>query len=154
MAHTMLCESNLLRYFWVKAINTAYYILNHALIRSILKKISYELWKGRKPNIAYLHVFGCRYFVLNNGKERLKNFDAKSDEAIFLSYSSSSKDFKVFNKKTLVVEESIHVIFDETNDLPSKKSEGIDDADPLIEGMKELTLKDSTIQNEEKYENK
>ena len=33
-------------------------------------------------------------------------------------------------------------------------NKGIDDADPLIEGMKELTLKDSTIQNDDKYENK
>ena len=33
MARTMLCESNLPRYFWAKVINTACYILNHALIR-------------------------------------------------------------------------------------------------------------------------
>ena len=82
---------------------------------------------------------------MNNDKERLRKFDAKFDEAIFLSYSSSSKAFRVFNKRTLVVEKSIHVIFDETNDLPSKKSKDIDDADLLIEGMKELILKDSTI---------
>ena len=30
---TMLCESNLPRYFWAEAINTACYILNRALIR-------------------------------------------------------------------------------------------------------------------------
>ena len=60
----------------------------------------------------------------------------------------------MFNKKTLVVEESIHVVFDETNDLPSRKNEDIDDADLLIKGMKELTLKDSTIQNEEEHDDK
>ena len=150
MVRTMLCESNLPRYFWTKEINTVCYILNHALIRPILKKTPYELWKGRKPNIAYLHIFGCRCFILNNGKEILEKFDAKSDEAIFLDYSSSSKAFRLFNKRTLVVKESIHIIFYETNDLSSKKNEGIDDADPHIEGMKELTLKDSTIQNDEK----
>ena len=91
---------------------------------------------------------------MNNGKERLGKFDAKSDEAIFLGYSSSSKAFRVFKKRILVVEESIYVIFYETNDLSSRKSEGIDDVDPLIEGMKELTIKDSTIQNEEEHENK
>ena len=131
-----------------------YYILNHALIRPILKKTPYKLWKGRKSNIAFFHIFDRRCFVLNNGKERLENFNTKSDETIFLSYSSSNKAFRVFNKRTLVVEESIHIVFDETNDLPSRKSEDIDDADPLIEGMKELTLKDSSIQNEEEHENK
>ena len=43
MVHTMLCESNLSQYFWVEAINTAYYILNRALIRPILKKTPYKL---------------------------------------------------------------------------------------------------------------
>ena len=150
----MLCESNLPRYFQAKAINTVCYILNRALIRPILKKTPYELWKGRKSNIVFFHIFGCRCFILNNGKERLEKFDAKFDEAIFLDYFSSSKIFRVFNKKTLVVEESIHVIFYETNDLPSKKNEDINDVDPLIEGMKEITLKDSIIQNEEEHENK
>ena len=41
-----------------------------------------------------------------------------------------------------------------TNDLPSRKNEGFDDADPLIEGMKEITLKDSIIQDDEEYEDK
>ena len=100
------------------------------------------------------HVFDCRCFVLNNGKERLRKFDAKSDEVIFFGYSSSSKVFRVVNKRTLVVEESIHVIFDETNDLPSRKNEDFDDADPLIEGIKEINLKDSTIQDDEEYEDK
>ena len=53
MMHTMLYENNLLRYFWAEVVNTACYILNRALIRPILKKIPYELWKGRKPNIGY-----------------------------------------------------------------------------------------------------
>ena len=76
MARTMLCEGNLPKYFWAEAINTACYILNRVLIRPILKKTPYELWKGRKPNINYFHVFGCKCFVLNNGKDRLGKFDA------------------------------------------------------------------------------
>lgn len=142
MARTMLCESNLLKYFWTEAINTACYILNCALIRPVLKKITYELWKGRKPNIGYFHVFGCRCFILNNGKSNLYKFDSKSNEEIFLGYSLHSRVFRVFNKKTLVVEESIHVIFDESNDLPLRKRKGINDADEIEDQLKEITLKD------------
>ena len=36
---------------------------------------------------------------------------------IFLGYSSHSKAYKVFNKRTLCVEESVHVLFDESNSL-------------------------------------
>ena len=81
------------------------------MIKSIIKKTPYELFKERKPNISYFHPFGCKCFVLNNGKDNLGKFDAKSDENIFLWYSLTSKAFRVFNKRTLVVEESIHVIF-------------------------------------------
>ena len=44
-------------------------------------------------------------------------FNPRSDEAISLRYSSHSKAYKVFNKRTLCVEESVHVLFDEINSL-------------------------------------
>ena len=113
MAQTMLCERNLPRYFWTEVVNTACYILSHVSTRPIIKKTSYEIWNGRKLNIYYFHDFGCKCFVLNNEKDNLKKFDAKSDEAIFLGYSTNSKAYRVFNKRTLIVEESIHVTFNE-----------------------------------------
>ena len=80
LARTMLNESGLPKYFWADAVYTASYVLNRTLIRPILKKTPYELYKGRKPNISHLRVFGCKCFVLNNGKDNLGKFDPKSDE--------------------------------------------------------------------------
>ena len=80
MARTILCEENLSKYFWIEAINTACYILNYVLIRLIPKKIPYVLWRGRKSNISYFHIFGCRCFILNNEKNNLEKCDTKSDE--------------------------------------------------------------------------
>jgi len=65
----------------------------------------------------HLRVFGCKCYVHNNGKDALGKFDPRSDEAIFLGYSSHNKAYKVFNKRTFSVEESVHVLFDETNSL-------------------------------------
>jgi len=87
IARTLLNDTPLSKYFWAEAIKTACYILNSVLIRPILKKNPYELFNGRKPNISHLHVFGCKCFVLNNGKENLGKFDAKADKGIFLGYS-------------------------------------------------------------------
>jgi len=87
------------------------------MIRPILNKTPSELFKRRKANIMHLRVFGCKCHVQDNGKDALEKFDPKSDEAIFLWYSSHSKAYKVFNKRTLFVEESVHVLFDETNSL-------------------------------------
>ena len=95
--------------------------MNRALIRPILKKTPYELYNGRKPNISHLHVFGCKCFVLNNGKDNLGKFDAKSDEGIFLGYSLQSKTFRIYNKRTMIIEESIHVSFDESNAILPRK---------------------------------
>ena len=44
--------------------------------------------------------------------------------------------------------------FDETNDLPSKKREGADDAGIIEDGMKELILNDSNEQNKDQMHEK
>ena len=115
LARTMLKESNVPKYFWADAVNTACYVLNRVLIRPHLNKTPYELLKGRKPNISHFHVFGCKVFVLNNGKEPVGKFDSKADEGIFIGYSTHSKAYRVYNKRTLTVEESVHVVFDESS---------------------------------------
>ncbi|XP_070049707.1 uncharacterized protein [Nicotiana tomentosiformis] len=122
MARTMLIDSGVVKYFWVEAVNTACYLVNMCMIRSLLNKTSYELLNGRKPKLTHLRTFGCKCFVLNNGKEALGKFDAKSDEGIFLGYSSQSKAYKVYNKRTQCVEERIHVIFNESHHLCGKDS--------------------------------
>ena len=84
----------------------ACYILNRVSLRPILKKTPYELYKGRKPDISYFHIFGSECFILNN-KDALGKIDYKCDEGIFLGYSVLSKAYRVFNKKILVIKEFI-----------------------------------------------
>nr|KYP76738.1 Retrovirus-related Pol polyprotein from transposon TNT 1-94 [Cajanus cajan] len=97
----MLNETKLPKYFWADAINTACHVLNKVLIRPILKRTPYEIYTGRKPNISYFRVFGCKFFVLNNGKEQLGKFDAKAIEAIFLGTLQIAKPIEY---RFLVVE--------------------------------------------------
>ena len=54
----MLNKNDLLKYFWVDVVNTVCYVLNRVLLRSILNKTPYDLWKNNKPNITYFKVFG------------------------------------------------------------------------------------------------
>ena len=128
MARTMLIENGLAKHYSAEAVNTANYVLNSYLIRPILKKTPYELFKGRKLNIAYLGPFACKCFIYNNGKDNLGKFDVRGDEGIFLGYLLNSKVYRVLNKWTSMVEKSIHVVFDEFDN-------GI-----LSEGFKELNL--------------
>ena len=93
----MLYENRLPKYFWAEAVNTACYITNRALIRPLLKKTPYKLYRGKKPNVEYFRAFDCRCFILNNGKEHLEKFNSKSDEGIFLRYDSNSSSYRIFN---------------------------------------------------------
>nr|XP_033510365.1 uncharacterized protein LOC117275117 [Nicotiana tomentosiformis] len=94
MARTMLIDSGIAKGFWDKEVNTACYLVNRYMIRSLLNKTPYELLNGRKPKLTHLRTFGYKCFILNNGKKALGKFDAKSDEGIFLGYSSQSKAYK------------------------------------------------------------
>ncbi|KAJ9547113.1 hypothetical protein OSB04_019656 [Centaurea solstitialis] len=96
-ARSMSSEANLATQFWVEAINTACYTQNRSLIVKCFKKIVYQLLRNRKPSIKHFHIFGCNWYILNN-KDNLGKFDSKSDDGIFLGYSSISKAYLVFNK--------------------------------------------------------
>ena len=113
-------------------------------MRPIFKKTPYELWKNKKPSISYVKVFGCKCFKLNT-KENTEKFDAKSDVGIFLGYSTSSKAFRVFNKRTIVVEEVIYVIFYESNNSLQEREIFYDD---LKTSMGRLQIEDRRQQEE------
>ena len=66
-------------------------------------------------------MFGLKYFILNI-KDNLRKFNSKSDDNIFLGYSSTSKTYKLYNHKTIAVEESMYVVFDEFNPFDPKKT--------------------------------
>ena len=113
----MLIDSNLPRRFWAQVVDTTCYILNRAMLRPMIKKTPYELLIGRTPSISHLRIFGCKCYAHNNGKDSLGKIDPRGNEAIFLGYSSRSKAYTVYNQWTNKVEESIHVVFDETSVL-------------------------------------
>ncbi|GJR86496.1 integrase, catalytic region, zinc finger, CCHC-type containing protein [Tanacetum coccineum] len=56
--------------------------------------------------------FGCPVTILNT-IDHLGKFDGKADEGFFVGYSINSKAFRVFNSRTRIVEENLHVQFSE-----------------------------------------
>ncbi|GJW14821.1 retrovirus-related pol polyprotein from transposon TNT 1-94 [Tanacetum coccineum] len=125
MSRTMLNEQSIPQKFWCNAVDTSTYILNRILIRPILGKTPYEIFRGRKPSLEYFKVFGSKCFILNT-KDYLTKFDPKSYEGVFLGYSQNSKAYIVLNKHTMKVEESLNVTFDESPP-PTKLSPLVDD---------------------------
>ncbi|GJR73722.1 ribonuclease H-like domain-containing protein [Tanacetum coccineum] len=70
-----------------------------------------------------MRLFGCPLTILNT-LDLLGKFDGKSDEEYLLGYSTSSKAFRVYNKRTKRVEENIHIDFLE--DQPNVVGSGPD----------------------------
>jgi hypothetical protein len=114
MARTMLDEYKTPDRFWAEAINTAGYSINRLYLHRILKKISYELLTGKKPNVSYFRVFGSKCFILIK-RGRKSKFAPKVVEGFLLGYDSNTRAYRVFNKSTGLVEVSCDIVFDETN---------------------------------------
>ena len=103
-----------------EAVNTACHTVNRVYFSPGTNKTPYELWKGRKPNVKYFRIFGSTCFILKD-KENVGKFDSQSDEGIFLGYSSTSKAYRVYNKRTMKVTEIVNVVINESSDSSSEK---------------------------------
>jgi hypothetical protein len=114
MARTMLDEYKTPDRFWAEAINTACYSINRLYLHRILKKTSYELLTGKKPNVSYFRVFGSKCFILVK-RGRKSKFAPKAVEGFLLGYDSNTREYRVFNKSTRLVDVSCDIVFDETN---------------------------------------
>jgi hypothetical protein len=114
MARTMLDEYKTPNRFWAEAINTACYSINRLYLHRILKKTSYGLLTGKKPNVCYFRVFGSKCFILIK-RGRNSKIAPKAVEGFLLGYDSNTRVYRVFNKSTGLVEVSCDIVFDETN---------------------------------------
>jgi hypothetical protein len=114
MARTMLDEYKTPDRFLAEAINTACYSINRLYLHRMLKKTSYELLTGKKPNVSYFKVFGSKCFILIK-RGRKSKFAPKVVEGFLLGYDSNTRAYIVFNKSTGLVEVSCDIVFDETN---------------------------------------
>ena len=120
MAKAMLHNKDMARNLWGEAVNTTCYKVNRVYFRLGTKKTPYELWNGRKPNVKYFIIFGSTCFILKD-RENVEKFDSRSDEGIFLGYSSTSKAYQVYNKRTKKVMEIVNVVIDESSESGSEK---------------------------------
>ena len=128
MARTMLGEFKTPECFWTEAVNTACHAINRVYLHRLLKKTSYELLTGNKPNVSYFRVFGSKCYILVK-KGRNSKFAPKAVEGFLLGYDSNTKAYRVFNKSSGLVEVSSDVVFDETNGSPREQVVDLDDVD-------------------------
>nr|GEU59098.1 hypothetical protein [Tanacetum cinerariifolium] len=111
-AHTMLIFAKASMLLWAEVVATACYTLNRSLVHTLHGKTYYELLKGKKPNVTYIRVFGSLCFPTNDSDD-LGKLTAKADIGIFVVYAPTKKAYRIYNKRTHKIQETIHVTFDE-----------------------------------------
>nr|GFD03592.1 retrovirus-related Pol polyprotein from transposon TNT 1-94 [Tanacetum cinerariifolium] len=104
-------------FFWAEAIATACFTQNRSLVIPRHEKTPYHITNDRKPSV-FFHIFGSLCYIVRDG-ENLDKIKEKGDACIFVGYSTQSRAYRVFNKRTRVIVESIHVNFDELPQMVS-----------------------------------
>ncbi|GJR54702.1 putative ribonuclease H-like domain-containing protein [Tanacetum coccineum] len=97
-----------------EAVDTAlsYTQIPRSLIHTRHNKTPYELVHEKKPDLTFFRVFGALCYPTNDS-ENLGKFQAKADIGIFVGYAPSRKGYRIYNKRTRRLMETIHVTFDE-----------------------------------------
>ncbi|GJY79854.1 putative ribonuclease H-like domain-containing protein [Tanacetum coccineum] len=111
-ARTMMIFSKAPMFLWAEAVATACYTQNRSLIHTRHNKTPYELVHDKKPDLTFFRVFGALCYPANDS-ENLGKFQAKADIGIFVGYAPSRKGYRIYNKRTRRLMETIHVTFDE-----------------------------------------
>ena len=64
MARSMHLGRHVSRRFWAEAVSTACHTVNRVYLHPHTLKMPYELWTGKKPNLAYFRIFGTKCYIL------------------------------------------------------------------------------------------
>ncbi|GKB68328.1 retrovirus-related pol polyprotein from transposon TNT 1-94 [Tanacetum coccineum] len=120
---------------WAEAVTTACYTQNHFLIRKCYNKTPYELLQDRKPDLTYFHIFGALCYPTNIGED-LGKLKPKVDIGIFVGYAPAKKAYQIYNRRTCLIMETIHVKFDELTAMASEQF----GSGPMLQHMTSKTI--------------
>ena len=102
--------------------STTIYTLNYVQVKKGTHSTPFELWYGYLPNVKHFKVFGSKCYILKDFKNG--KLDDKSEEGIFLHYSTRSKAYKCLNTNTNNVVQGENIKFDkytEVHEVEPKK---------------------------------
>nr|GFA95639.1 hypothetical protein [Tanacetum cinerariifolium] len=124
VARTMLTFVNLPSFLWAEAIATPCFTQNRSIIHKRFDKTPYELMNKRKPNIKFFCVFRCRCYLLNDF-EHVGKLKAKRDIRVFVGYSKESAAFRIYNKRTHKIHESVNIMKSSTTNVETSINEEV-----------------------------
>ncbi|GJS40955.1 retrovirus-related pol polyprotein from transposon TNT 1-94 [Tanacetum coccineum] len=138
-----------------EAIATACYTQNCSIIHRRFNKTPYELVNSRKPDISFLHVFSALCYPKND-REDIGKLGAKGDIDFFIGYSTDSCAYRVYNRRTKKIMETMNVTFDELSAMAFEQSSSKPGLQSMTSGQissgLDLTYASSTIKTQQPTE--
>ncbi|GJZ27256.1 putative ribonuclease H-like domain-containing protein [Tanacetum coccineum] len=141
-ARTMLIYAKAPLFLWAEAVATACYTQNRSIIRLRHGKTPYELLHDKPPDLSFFHVFGALCYPTNDS-ENLGKLQPKADIGIFIGYAPTKKAFRIYNRRTRRIIETIHVDFDELTAMASEQSS----SGPALHEMTPATISSGLVPN-------
>ncbi|KAL8136100.1 hypothetical protein AgCh_010629 [Apium graveolens] len=117
MARSLLKEKGMPLVFWGEAVWHAVYILNRLPTRALSKQTPYEAWKGKRPNLDHLRIFGCVGHMKTPGIHARK-LDDRSKPVVYLGKEAGTKAYRVFDPVGDKVHVSRDIVFEEYKKWP------------------------------------
>ncbi|GKD98629.1 retrovirus-related pol polyprotein from transposon TNT 1-94, partial [Tanacetum coccineum] len=103
--------------------------------RTLIEAARTMLADFKTPSLSFMRPFGCPIIILNT-IDYLGKFNGKADKGFFVGYSLNSKAFRVFNSRTRIVEENLHIRFSEsTPNVVGSRPDWLFDIDALTRIM-------------------
>ncbi|GJZ39942.1 retrovirus-related pol polyprotein from transposon TNT 1-94 [Tanacetum coccineum] len=141
-ARTMLIYAKALLFLWAEAVATACYTQNRSIIRLHHGKTPYELLHDKLPDLSFFYVFGALCYPTNDN-ENLGKLQPKADIGIFIGYAPIKKAFRIYNRRTRRIIETIHVYFDELTAMAFEHSS----SGPALHEMAHATISSGLVPN-------
>nr|GEV63984.1 putative ribonuclease H-like domain-containing protein [Tanacetum cinerariifolium] len=109
-ARTMMIFSKASMFLWVEVVATTCYTQNRSLIHTHHHKTPYELVHNKKPNLTFFRVFGALCYPTNDSED-LGKLQPIADTGIYVGYAPSMKGYRIYNKRTRRIMETIHASY-------------------------------------------
>ena len=104
-------------FLWGYLLETAAYILNHVLSKSILKT-PWELWNRCKPTLNHFRIWGCPAHML---KGKISKLETRSEVCYFIGYPKGTYGWHFYDPREQKVFVSTKTIFLEDDYIMNHK---------------------------------
>ena len=105
MVQSMMSYTDLLVSLWGYALQTSAYLLNKVPSKSV-PTTPYEIWKGKKPSLKHIKIWGCPAYVKKLEPEKL---ESRSVKCRFVGYPKETLGYYFYTDQRVFV--SRHATF-------------------------------------------